>query len=327
MRTSLAAASAILFVLINPGAILSPRALSTPQEQELVANLAAGRVVFFIAADGMLVGALGNPIEAEALPPAVIALSSRRVGVLLGAVEWTNAAAADKPIRLGEELQKAIRELSGPSPGRLRQDDADDVERVGLALLEPLRKVVESLHHRLDFGAEEPLVELLLAGYVEGYGPEVWSLRYRIRQDPLRGSYWRTRVLRPMYTQLYPPEKGQPRTLIEVRYPADDPGPAITEMLAQNDPRLAGVRSSGPETMAVVAHLLKGESQKSKLANATQFLRATLDALASPQGTQVVAMIEVQRGFQWVLAPPEPAEKAADESKREPGAPTLRKRP
>ncbi len=61
---------------------------------------------------------------------------------------------------------------------------------------------------------------MLLADYVENYGPEIWSLKYRIQQDNLGNDYWETHILRPAYYQLYPPEKGSARTFMEAQYPS-----------------------------------------------------------------------------------------------------------
>jgi hypothetical protein len=57
--------------------------------------------------------------------------------------------------------------------------------------------------------------------------------------------------------------------------------------------------------MAEVAdHLLTGESNKVSADDATQFLRAALDAIAPPQARETVAMIRPESGFAWVLPPP-----------------------
>ena len=78
------------------------------------------------------------------------------------------------------------------------------------------------LHHKINLGEDEPLIRIVLAGFVRDYGPEAWTIDYHIAQDALGNDIWRTRVLRPTYNQLYPPEKGKPKTFMEVRYPPEN---------------------------------------------------------------------------------------------------------
>lgn len=311
--------------LVWPAATL-PRGPAAAAQQEVAASLAAGRVVILVTRDAILIGAAENPVEPETQPPLVVPLSDRRVGILLGPVVWTWPASGREPVQLGLELRKAMSAAAGQAPGRLEAEHADDLEQLGLALLEPIREVVATLNHRLDLAPDEPFVELILAGYLEGYGPEVWSLRYRVRQEPLRGDFWRTRVLRPQYVQHYPPEKGQPRTIVELRYPPDDDAPRLAALLAQGDPRLVRLRNADAGMADLFTRLEKGELHKANSAPALEFLRTALNLIARPEHRLVVAKIEERRGFRWVLAPPEPIEKAEQE-KRPSGAPTLRRKP
>ena len=181
-------------------------------EQEVVANLAAGRAVLYVARDSIVIGALEQRIEAESRPPMLVPLGGPRIGILLGAVEWVLIASGRPPVRLDHELPRLVSEAVAPA-AKPDPSQASDIESIGVALLERLRGVTSQLHRKLDLKPDEPVLELILANYVEGYGAEVWSLRYHLAQDLLRGDYWRTRVMRPSYTQLYPPEKGKPRTL------------------------------------------------------------------------------------------------------------------
>jgi hypothetical protein len=301
------------------------RAPGSAQEQEVVANLAAGRVEIYVARDSIAIGALENRVESETRPPVVVPLSSRRIGVLLGAVEWALPGSGRKPVRLDRDLPRLFGEIAGAK--RLEPEQASDIEGIGVALLEPLRAAAQQLHRKIEILSEEPLVELLLVGYVEEYGPEVWLLRYRIVQEPLRGDYWQTRVLRPSYTQLYPPEQGRPHTLLEVRYPPGDAAPALLDLLNQNDPRLAQIRSANLRMARAVERLARGESHKAALDDASEFLRAALGALAHPEAKTILGVIAEQRGFQWLLPPAELPEKAEEAQPREPGAPSLRKKP
>ena len=295
--------------------------------QEVVANLAAGRVVIYVAKDGIVIAANESRVEAESRPPLFAQLSSRRIAILLGAAEWVRPGTGRPPLRLDIELPRAI-QTQIPTGPRLQQEQASDLEPIGTALLEPLRTVVPQLTRKIDLAPEDSLVEMLLVGFEEQFGPEVWLLKYRLAQEPLRGDYWKSRVLRPSYTQLYPPEKGQPRTLVEVRYPPEDAGPALLELIQQSDARLTPLRTSNVQAARAAEKLSRGESNKTLLDDAVVFLRASLDAIALPDTVQIVAVISEKRGFEWILAPPAALLQRAEESKpREPGVPSLRKKP
>ncbi len=295
--------------------------------QEVVANLASGRVVIYVAKDGIAIAANEGRMEAESRPPLVAQLSAKRVAILLGAAEWVHPGTGRPPLRLDFELPHAVGKAIGMGP-RLQQEQGSDLEPIGKALMEPLRLVVPELTRKMDLGPDDPLVEMLLVGYKEQYGPEVWLLQYRLVQEPLRGDYWKSRVLLPSYTQLYPPDKGQPRTLVEVRYPPEDKGPALLELLKQSDERLTSLRTSNAQVARASEKLASGESNKALVDDSIVFLRATLDAIALPNSVQIVAVISERRGFEWILAPPAAVTKKVEDAKpREPGAPTLRKPP
>jgi hypothetical protein len=293
-------------------------------KEEVVANLAAGRVTIFVAKDGILVATQGNPIEPGTRMPVVVPLSSRRVAVLLGAVEWVFPALNKPAFSLARELPGALAKIAGPK--RLEAEQEGDIEHLGASLLEPLRVAAGSLHNQIEFPEDEPVVQMLIIGYVENYGAEVWELKYRIRQDFLRENYWRTRVLRPSYTQLYPPEKGQPRTLVDSRYPPEDTEAGLPGLWQQGDSRLERIKLMSVPAAKAAERLAKGESHKAELEGATEWFRTALNAVV-PQTTPLgLLVIREQRGFEWVVAPPERPETAAVEQKpREPGAPTLRK--
>ena len=319
---------AVFYFLFSIFAFLPCALCAQEVGQEVVANLSAGRVVIFVAKDGMVIGANESRVEAESRPPLVVQLSPKRIAILLGAAEWVLPGTGRPPLRLDIELPRAIagRIIQGP---RLQQEQASDLEPIGTALLEPLRTVVPQLTRKMNLGPDDPLVEMLVVGIEAEYGPEVWLLQYRLAQEPLRGDYWKSRALRPSYTQLYPPEKGQPRTLVEVRYPPEDAGPALLELLQQSDARLTPLRTSNAQAARASEKLARGESNKALLDDAVVFLRASLDAIAEPNTLQIVGVISEKRGFEWILAPPAapPVQKAEELKPRETGAPTLRKPP
>ena len=122
--------------------------------------------------------------------------------------------------------------------------------------------------------------------------------------------------------QFWPPEKGQPKTLVEFDYPPGGSSPALIDLLRNHDPRLAKIVSSDPKMAGVANRLLQGESTKVSLADATQFLRAALDAIAPPNARETMASLSEEEGLTWILAPPaEP--RSGVESNRPADAPTL----
>src|SRR5713226_5362339 len=301
----------------------SPSASAQEREQNPVAGLAAGRVFLYVASDGIVIGALEQNSKAGARPPVILPLGGSRIAILLGPVEWASSGSGQAPVRLDRELPRLANQAAPgrrqPTPGQ-----ASDIEAIGVALLERLRALAGQLHVKVALRRDQPLVELLLVDITGDYGPEVWLVSYRVTQDALGNNYWRTRVLRPSYTQLYPPEKGQPRTLIEVRYPDDAPGPALLDLLNQNDLRLARLRTADLPTTRAIERLASGQSNKAAVDDASVFLRAALPAIAGQDERLVMGVLREQRGFAWLLEPPQSAEEGKP---REPGAPTLRKKP
>jgi hypothetical protein len=297
----------------------------TPTE-EIVANLAAGRVVIAVVKDAILVGTVENPIEEGAHPPIPIPISTDRIGIVLGAVDWLSPSSHQELARLDQELPHLRPQLVAPTPHigpTGGGDEATDIEAVGQGLLERLDQVAPQLHAKLDLPESEPLVELVVADYLRGYGPEVWQLTYGIQQEEQDNDYWTTRVLRPTYLQFWPPEKGQPRTLVEFEYPPDNPPPTLLELLRNHDPRLEKITASDRKIAEVANRFLQGESNKVSAADATQFLRAALDAISPPNARETMARITEEDGFAWILAPPPEPKSAAAPQARPAGAPTL----
>lgn len=320
---------AIAMLPLFAGAQDNPNAAT----EEIVVNLAAGRVVIAVVKDAILIGTVENPIEPETHPPIPVQLGSERVGIILGAVDWTSPSAQKDLARLDRELPHMHNELSigTPSPHLAESqggDEASDIEGIGENLLQRLNELAAGIHGKLDMPAKEPIAELVVADYLANYGAEVWQLTYTLQQAQQRGDYWSTSVLRPVYLQYYPPEKGQPRTLIEFDYPAEDGAPSLLSLLKSGDPRIAQITGSDPKMGEVADRFLKGESNKANAADAIQFLRAALDATAPPKSRQTIAEIQPETGLKWILAPPaEQQEPEKQQKQRPPGAPTLVKPP
>jgi hypothetical protein len=306
------------------------QAQSQGREDEIVANLAGGRVIVHVTKDNVIVfAAIDQPVETGSVPPRVMDLDNTHVGVLLGASEW-RLPADPKPVRLDRNFQRI-----GPRDPRNQTQAGEaepDLETIGVAFLEELRPLVAQLHHKIEVAADEPLFELVVIGYAPNdYGPEVWTIEYRVHQEQVavRGEYWQTRILRPRFEQLYPPEKRAPRTIVETRYPLDTKGPTLMELIQGNDPRIGHLRGGEPRFAKVLEAVDHGQAQKAVSVDATDFLRAVLPLLAG-NSTFLLGTMEHEHGLDWIVPPSEPVEKAEkgqEDKDRPPDAPSLRKKP
>jgi hypothetical protein len=322
----LAVSIAILLFALRPAVFL--RAQIQAPEDEIVANLAGGRVLVHVARDGNIVfAAIDHPVEAGGIPPRVVELDAMHVGVLLGASEW-RLPADPKPVRLDHDFQRVT--ARDPKYQYNPGEAEPDLETIGVAFLERLRPLVAQLHHKIDLPPDEPLLEMVLIGYgANNYGPEVWTVEYRVQQEQvaMRGEYWQTRILRPRFTQLYPPEKKAPRMIVETRYPADLQGPTLMALIQGQDPVIAQLRGSEPRFAKVLDAVDKGQAQKAAPVDAADFLRAALPLIAGKEPF-ILAKMEEQHGFDWIVPPDEPIEKTKkeDDKNRPPDAPSLRRR-
>jgi hypothetical protein len=320
------------FALVLALACLHAKAAAQTQatEDEIVANLAGGRVIVHVARDGNIVfAAINEPVEAGGVPPRVLETDSTHVAVLLGASEW-RLPADPNPVRLDQNFERV--HARDPKYQYNAGEAEPDLETIGVAVLEKLRPLTAQLHHKIDLPADEPLLEMVLIGYAPNkYGPEVWTIEYRVQQEQVatRGEYWQTRILRPRFTQLYPPEKHAPRMIVEARYPADLKAPTLMALIQGNDPTIAQLRGSDARFAKVLEEVDKGQAQKASPTDAADFLRAVLPLMAGKQ-TFILAKMEEQHGFDWIVPPDEPvvrAKKGEEDKNRPPDAPTLRKRP
>jgi hypothetical protein len=306
--------------------LFSQNAFSQDRDDEIVADLAGGRVIVHVARDTIIFAAIDKPVEAQSIPPRVMNLDSTHIGVLFGASEWQNPADPN-PIRLDRNLPHI-----GPRDPRYAvspDEGAPDLESMGVAFLEELRPLVARLHHKLDFKPDAPLFQLVIIGFApEDYGAEVWTADYRIEQEEVatKSEYWQTRILRPRFTQLYPPEKHAPRTLVEVRYPDNAKGPSFVDLIQGNDPRIARLAASDPHYAKVLEEIERGEAQKAVPTDATDFLRAVLPLIAG-NSRFVLGTMDDRGGLDWIVPPDEPIEKAQEDKNRPPETPSLRRKP
>src|SRR5215467_3338604 len=192
--------------------LMSVPARAQDQDDEIVATLTGGRVIVHATREVVTFVVLDEPMEAGGAPPRVVSLDTHHVGVLLGAEEW-KIPADPKPIR----LDKGTPHIGGPDPayqGSYNGEAEPDLETIGVAFLEKLTPLAARLHHKLDFPADQPLFELVVIGFgPRDYGPEVWLAQYRLTQAIIssRGDFWQTKVLRPRFEQIYPPDKKAPK--------------------------------------------------------------------------------------------------------------------
>lgn len=327
MRRTTLPFSAILIVaavaallLVNPS---GPRAFAQQGgSEEIVANLAMGRVVFCVTRDAILVGAAtSDKAEPGSHAPLFVPLVGGHVAVLLGAVEWEELNSHKPPVRMDNVLGE-VRFAAPRSTAYSQSDEAGDVEGLGIGFLERFRPVVAELHHELKIKEDQPILQILVVGYEKDYGPEAWLLGYRVEQRELQDNYFDTLVSRPSYTQLYPPEKGAPRTLVETRYPPDAPGPTLLELLGQNDSRLIPIRASDPLAGKAAQLLLDGQGPKAASEGVTAFLRGALAATGTPDTKLTLAILHEGDRFDWIIPPTETFKKP--DEKRDADAPTLR---
>jgi hypothetical protein len=328
-------ASIALLLFFVPHAIGAATACAQDKDDEIVATLTGGRVIAHATQESVTFVALDEPVEAGSPPPRVMSLDSRHVAVLLGSEEW-RIPADPNPIRMDQGYTRT----AGPDPryqGSYSGEAEPDLEQMAVAFLEKLTPLAARLHHKLDFPADQPLFELVIIGFgPAGYGPEVWTVEYRMTQTNIatRGDFWQTRVLRPRFEQIYPPEKHQPRKLVETCYPGACKGPTLQQLLEGNEPGLEKLAKSNVKVAKAVAAINNGPAQKAARPDADTFLRGAIP-LIYPDRRFVMGSFEEEHGFQWIVPPSEPVERAkvtkdakdAKDPKNRPAeAPSLRRR-
>jgi hypothetical protein len=315
--------------LLLPAFIVSADRISAQEPErggEIVADLAGGRVIIHVARDKIIFAAIDQPVEPNSIPPRVMSIDPMHVGVLLGASEWRHTS-DPTPVRLDRDFPH----VTGKNPSYASDPDeiAPDLDTIGVAFLERLRPLVTQLQHKIDFKTDEPLFEVVLIGFApDNYGPEVWTIEYRIQQQEIstRGDFWQTRLLRPRFTQLYPPEKHAPKTLVELRYPdtAQQKEPSLQQLIQGNDPEIDDLSRGKPKFVKVLEEIDRGQANKAVSEDATDFMQAVLPLIAGKSKFILGTMTE--SGFNWVVPPDEPVEKAKEDKNRPPEAPSLHRK-
>jgi hypothetical protein len=309
-RLLLSALSILIAFAICPGALRAQEVTQQPSE-EIVANLAAGRVVIAVVKDAIIIATVENPIESQTHPPVPVQLNVRRAGVLLGAVDWFSPTSDQQFARLDRELPHlrgdvtaVDQRLDKTRPPDITTSEATDLESVGQGVLQRLSRVASNLHAKVNYPPNEPIVQLIVAGFVPNYGPEVWELSFSLTQEMRNLEYYDTKITRPVYVQFWPPEKTQLHSLLEFQYPPEIKLPQLLDLLKTKDPRIEKICAADPKMREVADRFLQGDYKKILVPDATQFLRAALAATTDPKSRQTMAVVNLDSGFEWVLKPP-----------------------
>src|SRR5260370_1315190 len=231
-------------------------------------------------------------------------LDATHIGVLFGASEW-RIPSDPKPVRLDRNFQRVTR--GDPRYQSAPGEGETDLETIGIGFLEKLRPLVAQLHHKLEFSPDDPIFQIVVIGYAPNdYGPEVWVMEYRMGQEQVatRGDYWQTRLQRPRFTQLYPPEKHAPRTIVESRYPPDSKGPTLAELIQGNDPHITHLGSGEPRFAKVLENINRGQARKARSIDSADFMRGGLP-LSAGNATFVLGTMDERHGFEWMVPPEE----------------------
>ena len=312
------------------GALFAFAGRAFAQGDEIVANLAGGRVIIHAARDAIIFGAIDQPLEAKSVPPRVAEIDLTHIGIFFGASEW-QVPAAPKPIRLDRDVPHVY--AANPHSYRPPGAGETDLEQIGVGYLEKLRPLVGQLHNKIDLQPDEPLLQIVVIGYgPNNYGPEAWLLEYRVEQQQVgaAANYLQTHVLRPRFTQIYPPEKHEAHTIVEVRFPNNLQVVPLLGLIQQNDPRIAKLRGSDPRFAKVLETIERGQANKANPEDSADFMRALLPLLAG-KAAFIEGTLGETVGFRWVVPPQEPIERAKQEpgkdTDRPPDTPTLRRKP
>jgi hypothetical protein len=310
---------------------LIPRATAQDDSEatveEVAVNQAAGRVVVAVVKNAILICTAEDPIEPGTRPPVPVQMSSLQEGTLLGAVDWVSPSLQKTLGRLDQDLPhlRAASDDNGPHLTVGAQDaEASDIEAVGKPVRQRLAELAGDIHSNLNWPSGEPVLQLVIADYLEGYGPEVWQLTYTLSQEQQKGDYWVTNIDPPVYLQIWPADKGQAHTLMEFDYPAKTAPPTLLDLLRKKDPRLDRLLRGDPKIADAANKFLAGDSLKIAPADAMQFLRAAMSAITPASAPQTAAIIRPEAGFEWILQPPaESQAPAGSKQNGDPNAPSL----
>src|SRR5271156_6821911 len=72
--------------------------------EDLIASLAAGRVIIAIYKDALVITTIENKIEPGALTPPTVPITNQRAGILLGARSWYSPSSRQVVENLAQDL-------------------------------------------------------------------------------------------------------------------------------------------------------------------------------------------------------------------------------
>ena len=314
--------------------------------------VAAGRAVFVVTDHAIVVAAISDPRIPNSHPPAIVPIGGGSIGVMVGPIEWDQGT---KRTRFDAELP-TLASNTARHIDQAPDNEPSDVEKLGISTLEMLRPMVEEIHDKIELPKGQPYFELVVADYASDYGPEIWSIRYQVRQRLLQTDFWNSEIQRPGYFQLYPPPKGQPHSPVEIQYPAAGE-PSLLDRLVRHDPAFDAIRGYSNDMAQAADAYARSSTAKLPPQPIASFLRSALPLMNTTNTTKTsgapatnanagsavatkrpaastliregvleMALLEDRRGFQWLLPPAEgePAP-SNQEQQQDPGAPTLRK--
>lgn len=285
---------------------------------EVVATLASGQVAIFAAHDGLVVAAVGNEFEPDDLPPLIVPLGESNFAVVLGAADWIESPPHERTLlRLDTQLPRLIQGYAGNAPHLRSGANIANLEKVAMAVLDPLRRAARSLHAQIELPPDLPLVEILLVHQPEGDPPTVLDLTYWIHQTFLQENFWNTEIERPRAAQLYP-SKNNHFGAVDVRYPPSDRSAGIFDWIEHPTGRLAQDIETDPSLAKAQEQIAAGKAHKVHLAEMVPLVKRALETMAPASRIKVMAKIDSKNGFTWVLAPPPTTRR-----KRPAGAPSL----
>jgi hypothetical protein len=99
----------------------------------------------------------------------------------------------------------------------------------------------------------------------------------------------------------------------------------LQQLIQGNDPELDNLSRGEPKFSKVMENIDRGQANKAVAEDAADFLRAALPLISEKAKFILGTMTE--GGFDWVVPPDEPVEKAKEDKNRPPEAPTLRRKP
>lgn len=295
---------------------------SFEQVNEVVANLASGQVTVIAAHDGVVVATVGNQFEPDDLEPMIVPMGERNVAVLLGAVDWVRPPRNQTVFQLAAQLPQLTNALGSKAPRLSSNTNLQNLDAVGIQILEPLRAAAHNLHAHIKLPDNLPLAEVVLVHQPYQNSPSVVDLSYWIRQTFLQENFWDTEVERPRITQIYP-VKGDRSGLIDIRYPINDRSPGLLDWLDHPGGRLARAIEADPKIAKAQRDIAAGKGEKAHLNELVPLVKTALETMAPGEG-HAMAVIDWDHGFSWVIEPPK---KAQPKPQRPKGAPTLRSNP